>query len=299
MSSIKPVLEGDPAFDAVYRHMTAESPAALGKLGSIETELAYYRFKTRAMPHAVPIHQGMLMTLCRNAGMFPPKQDVAERMADELLKSLLFMNALPPWWLKTESLEMFGKFARTADYVDLPSLECFLSVNPRHWWTAALPKGTRVLVISPFADTIYQQTTQLDKVWASRPGLWAEGLEFQVLRFPLSFGVQDTATQQSMLTKWTDSLGLLQDFKAKMDALQYDVALIGVGIHSLPLVAHAKQRGKKAIHLGGATQIYFGIRGGRWDGMKEFQPLFTEFWVRPSEVERPVRYEQVEKGCYW
>ena len=72
MSSIKPVLEGDTAFDAVCRHMTGEGPAALGKLGSIETELAYYRFKTRAMPHAVPIHQGMLMTLCRNAGMFPP-----------------------------------------------------------------------------------------------------------------------------------------------------------------------------------------------------------------------------------
>lgn len=297
--STKPVLEGDDAFDAVYRHMTSESPAAIGKLGTIETELAYVRFKTRTMPQPVPIHQGMLATLCRNTGMFPPKQEVAEQMADELLKSLLFMNAIPPWWHKTESLELFGKFARTADYVDLPSLECFQSVNSEHWWTADLPKGTRVLVISPFTDTIQSQTTRLDKIWSSRPGLWAEGLEFKMLRFPLSFGVQDAATQQSMLQTWTNSLGLLKDFKAKMDAIEYDVALIGVGIHSLPLVAHAKQKGKKAIHLGGGTQIYFGIRGGRWDSMREFQPFFNEHWVRPSEEERPARYEQVEKGCYW
>jgi hypothetical protein len=102
-----------------------------------------------------------------------------------------------------------------------------------------------------------------------------------------------------MLEKWTDSLGLINDFKKQMDAIDYDVVLIGVGIHSLPLMAHAKQQGKRAIHLGGSTQLYFGIRGGRWDGEAAFEPFFNDAWVRPSEKERPTHYTSVEKGCYW
>ena len=79
----------------------------------------------------------------------------------------------------------------------------------------------------------------------------------------------------------------------------YDVVLVGAGIYSLPLVAHAKQRGKKGIHLGGSTQLFFGIRGSRWDSMKEFQGFFNEFWVRPAVEERPANFQMVERGCYW
>jgi len=84
-----------------------------------------------------------------------------------------------------------------------------------------------------------------------------------------------------------------------MDSIDYDIVLIGAGIHSLPLMAHAKQKGRKAIHLGGSTQLFFGIRGGRWDTMADFQQFFNEYWIRPSAKERPVNYTTVEKGCYW
>jgi hypothetical protein len=102
-----------------------------------------------------------------------------------------------------------------------------------------------------------------------------------------------------MMDRWTDSFGLLADFKKQMDSIDYDVVILGVGIYSLPLMAHAKQKGKRAIHLGGPTQLLFGIRGGRWDTMPEFQELFNEHWIRPSTEERPTHYTSVEGGCYW
>lgn len=289
-------LEGDDAFAKVYSQLTGETPAAIGKLGTIETELAYFRFKTRKAANPIQIHPQMIQTLCRNAGMFPPTQATAEKMADELLRSLLQLDSVPIWWIKEQSRELFGVFARAASYVSLQSLECFLSPNPEHWWTA---KKARVLVISPFTESIQAQVPHLDKVWAQRPGFWSSESTFTMLKFPLSFGVQDSSVQSYMIQTWTNSVGLIQDFQKKMDAIDYDIALIGVGIHSLPLVAYAKQKGKKAIHLGGATQLFFGVRGGRWDTMKEFQPLFNEHWIRPSVEERPVHFEQVEKGCYW
>lgn len=64
------------------------------------------------------------------------------------------------------------------------------------------------------------------------------------------------------------------------------------------------QMGKKAIHLGGGTQLLFGIKGKRWEGRyhgddTRFADLFNEYWTYPSENEKPQNAEKVEGGCYW
>ena len=41
----------------------------------------------------------------------------------------------------------------------------------------------------------------------------------------------------------------------------FDVAIIGCGAYGFPLAAKLKQAGKIVIHLGGATQLLFGIIG--------------------------------------
>ena len=57
--------------------------------------------------------------------------------------------------------------------------------------------------------------------------------------------------------------------------------------------------GKAGIHLGGATQILFGIKGQRWRDIKEFQPFFNEHWTDPIESEKPEKRNLVEGACYW
>ena len=59
--------------------------------------------------------------------------------------------------------------------------------------------------------------------------------------------------------------------------------------------------GKKSVHLGGATQVLFGIKGKRWEGeLKHIgDKFYNEYWVRPLESERPKNYLSVEQGCYW
>lgn len=78
----------------------------------------------------------------------------------------------------------------------------------------------------------------------------------------------------------------------------------------LPLAAHAKKQGKKAVHLGGSLQLLFGIKGRRWEdpyyGVKEwgipygsYSSLINEYWVRADKNEKPQNAMQVESGCYW
>ena len=87
--------------------------------------------------------------------------------------------------------------------------------------------------------------------------------------------------------------------KRDIENLDFDIAIIGAGPYGFLLASHVKKMGKKAVHLAGATQILFGIKGKRWEGKPFFQSLFNEYWVRPDESEKPAGFKKVESGCYW
>lgn len=81
----------------------------------------------------------------------------------------------------------------------------------------------------------------------------------------------------------------------------FDIALIGAGAFGLPLASYVKQLGKQAVHVGGALQLLFGIRGSRWeeDPGYRLNELLNQHWVRPLPEERPSGAERVENACYW
>jgi hypothetical protein len=79
----------------------------------------------------------------------------------------------------------------------------------------------------------------------------------------------------------------------------FDIAIIGGGAYGLPLSSFVKKLGKKAIHIGGATQILFGIKGARWDNHQIISNFYNEHWTRPLSSETPQNYQLIENGCYW
>ena len=80
---------------------------------------------------------------------------------------------------------------------------------------------------------------------------------------------------------------------------EFDVAILGCGAYGFPLAAHVKRLGKQSVHLGGATQILFGIKGRRWDTHDVISGLYNDYWVRPLPSETPAGHQSVEEGCYW
>lgn len=81
--------------------------------------------------------------------------------------------------------------------------------------------------------------------------------------------------------------------------IDFDIAIIGCGAYGLPLAVRIKHMGRKAVHMGGAHQLLFGIRGARWDNNEFLKPFYNEYWTRPSQSERPKNAERVEGACYW
>ena len=92
----------------------------------------------------------------------------------------------------------------------------------------------------------------------------------------------------------------LQSLQEQISKADFDFATVGCGGFSLMLLEHIKKMGKSSIHLGGANQLLFGIKGKRWDsGFSNKDWYGTSEWIRPLEEEIPKNKNLVENGCYW
>ena len=85
----------------------------------------------------------------------------------------------------------------------------------------------------------------------------------------------------------------------RVQKIDFDIALVGCGAYGMPLAAHCKQMGKQAVHLAGWLQVLFGIKGTRWDNNPRVSKFYNEYWIRPSQQNRPQGVEKVENACYW
>ena len=154
------------------------------------------------------------------------------------------------------------------------------------FWTKYL-KGKKVLVIHPFASTIEQQYRENRTKLFARTDFIPKFSSLTTIK-----AVQTIAGHQAGYKTWFEALDYM---KREIEKADFDIALIGCGAYGFPLAAHVKRMGKQAIHLGGVLQIYFGIKGKRWNDWG----LYNEHWVSPHAEEIPQGAEHVENGCYW
>jgi len=279
------ILDAQTGNDRIAQMLIEGRPRAMGKMGA--SELGGLRqFEANkdssGMCRAWGVHRKRL-TL--NAGVYPEDDATLSRFCPAYGQALGELDLLAVWFHHGER-RLLSKFAPNAMLVSLTALEPFYHQRP---WSRHL-EGKRVLVISPFADSIKSQYARRSQVWRSKPEV-LPAFELDTLRCPLS----------AMLIKpvHPDWFAALEAMQQEMNRRSYDVLLVGAGAWSLPLVIHAKRQGKWAIHLGGGTQVLFGVRGRRWDNNAFLQTVYNEAWVRPASADRPETLGKVENGCYW
>ena len=111
--------------------------------------------------------------------------------------------------------------------------------------------------------------------------------------------VQSAAGEKPPFKDWFEALEFM---KKEIKYSDFDIAIIGCGAYGLPLAGYCKSLGKKALHLGGGTQLLFGIKGKRWEKQYRdacYRDLFNEFWVYPDKKETPQNAIKIEGACYW
>lgn len=223
--------------------------------------------------------------LWRYSGVFPDSADEFARFQKSYLAALSEVDMLGLIAARGER-HLFEKYAKDPLRCDLGALEPYFSPKP---WSREL-KGRRVLVVHPFVDSIRAQYHERRQEIFADPDVLPE-FDLRLIRAP-----QTIAGNSDGYDSWSAAL---TDLQARVSGETFDVAILGCGAYGLPLGAFIKAQGKPCIHLGGATQILFGISGARWQSQPAFRALMTPAWRPPLESERPPGFEQVEKGCYW
>lgn len=262
-------------------------PFAAGKIGNCELMCIYNYFYFEQKQQPIQWSPTVIHETYYNTGVFPQTENARIEFVNEMVASLPFFDCLALWSLFDQNFEgrLIKKFSPQCELIDLQSLEPFYFGAP---WSEYL-KDKTVLVISPFEETIKEQYKKHKKIWKDSRVL----PEFKLitLKHPYPPGIDKSS-------KYSSWLEMVTDFKEKISNTEYDVAIVGTGASSLPLVAHCKKEGKKAIHLGGGLQILFGIKGGRWDN-NIGKYFYNDYWTRPLQTEIPEKYKNIEGGCYW
>lgn len=221
------------------------------------------------------------------SGFFPSTPETIKVFSEMMLSDCKEVDLLGCWRKRESWLSDY--LPTSIIRVDRERINPFFAKKP---WTLAL-KGKKVLVIHPFAKSIISQYNRKDLVF---PNGMLPDFKLKVIPAVQSLGGSNS------FESWFDAL---DSMKQEMDKCDYDIVLLGCGAYGFPLAAHAKRMGKKAIHIGGALQLYFGIIGKRWEsegykgGPSDYSILFNEYWVRPSDDETPTSANGVESGCYW
>lgn len=298
------VTDVSEASELIAEHLLRDEPCMIARYGSNELDtICNYMGVSRggniisaALPYILDRRpqwwwdEKLITRMHVVAGVFPGDADTMSRFAERMIDDSPQVDVLGSW--RPNESYMRPYFKPGIRFVDREKLNPFFAKKP---WTLAL-EGKKVLVVHPFVESIKQQYARKDRLF---PHPVLPDFQLQVLPAVMSHA------GNSRFADWFEALAFMEQ---EIDQADFDVALLGCGAYGFPLAAHIKRQGRKAVHIGGSLQLFFGIKGKRWEsegykgGPNDYSTLFNEYWVYPSTSERPAtiqRVESLEGNCYW
>lgn len=283
--------------DTISKIIINKTPSMIARYGSVESRaILNFTLKNKKLNDITAIYKhfkgdlnifwkhenSFLDTLVSNAGFFPNDEMYLSKFVDLMFDCSKNVDILGVW----NGYEEYLPIPQKTSLCKIRELEPWFFKKP---WSTAL-KGKKVLVIHPFEDDIKNQYLNKDLLYKNSKVL----PEFELKTIK---AVQTIAGEKSKFNNWFEAL---ESMKTKMNNIDFDVAIIGCGAYGFPLASHAKKLGKIGIHLGGVTQLLFGIKGKRWEEWEHYKELRLDdgkHWIFPSE--KPQNYKKIEHGCYW
>jgi hypothetical protein len=210
------------------------------------------------------------------SGVFPTDDATLDKFCRLYVKTAQSAELLALWNVGAEREVIRGCDATR--FTELRALEPYYHARP---WSAALA-GKRVLVVHPFRRTILAQYKKRTQLFPGKDVL-PELACLTVIQAVQGLGGQDTG-----YADWFDAL---TEMERRMDAVDYDVAIVGAGAYSLPLAAHARDTGHAAIQMSGATQLCLASRASAGTTT----PSFPSSTTPPGSVPTRPRASAIKK----
>lgn len=278
------VLKAEAGNQKLYEMVISGKPFAATRFGGTETKTIADVLYTRAGGKFGGVNDRTIERITQLSGFFPKDIKALYPFTDLYLECSPQIDLLGVWNIMLQGY-LADNYTKNAVLAELQMFEPYYFEQP---WTRAL-KGKKVVVIHPFAETIERQYKKRELLFKNENIL--QEFELRCVK-----AVQTLAGNTCEHETWFDALEWMYEETIKED---FDIALIGCGAYGLPLAVKLKKAGKQAVHVGGSLQLFFGIKGNRWDNHEVIGKLYNEHWVRPSETEVIKKADVVEGSCYW
>jgi hypothetical protein len=287
------IYNNESASDCIYNKLHSGNACLIARYGTTELSIVehflHHKGKNNCIfPEYLKANIGTL------SGFFPNTDNLLIRFASEFLDIITNIdiigvrkNSNESHFFDVENL-FINLYSKKSTLIDIEQLSPFFIEKP---WTRIL-YNKKVLVIHPFKDTIETQY-QKRKMIFENSDIYLP--EFNLITLRATQSLADSKYDLPYAT-WFDALN---DMRNKINYIDFDIALIGAGAYGIFLGNYIKSLGKQAIHIGGALQLFFGIKGKRWDNIDMFSKIYNKYWVYPAEHEKPRGMFNVEQGCYW
>ena len=298
------------ANDKIYNFLIAEEPCMIARFGTTELiTINNYLCTIQGNPFLLKIwnyisdkthlpwwNTDNFYFLDVYSGVFPPNEITSINFSKRYLEDIPLIDLLGSF----QYYEKFMPLKQNIANLHLETLYPFFVENPL---TSAL-KGKKVLIVHPFEETIQNQYKIREQLF-KHPDVLPE---FELITLK---AIQSAAGIRPNFKDWFEALRQMEN---QIDAIDFDICILGCGAYGLPLAAHVKRMGKKAFHIGGGLQLLFGIKGKRWDdpkyGIEAFKSykglmansyvsLYNENWIKPLEVDTPKTSNKIDDACYW
>lgn len=282
----KSILTKEEGNQLIYDLITDDQPRLICRMGSAELAvLINFHFKQKGKLkewNYAKINQGLF----RMNAVFPTTAKTLDTFSKLYLTCLPTIDAFAIWYNYGEQIFHQSYFSEALLF-PIESLEPFRFNRP---WSRAL-EGKKVLVVLPFEDSVKKQYQSKHLLFANKKVL--PDFELIVYR-PFNSYTDEPA-------EGCDWFWYLEMMKQQIAFLEFDIALVAAGPFGLPLAVSIKNMGKKAVHVGGALQLLFGIKGSRWEERPEFAAFMNEYWIKPSGDEVPAQKVKttIDNSSYW
>jgi hypothetical protein len=288
VTTCRPFLEFGSAIVRILGHPHG---MMYGKIGTTELQALEYSdrcIRSNWLPGATWRRQAHRLFI--DSGVFPAERDEFEYFLNIYKESIRKLDAICLWQDEGSFLQAYESaiakdLCPMADRIEPATFSPFSIYEHL--------QGAKILVVSPFVRSMKTQIDHLPDVFGQYS--WAKTLKDMRQRCEFVRCPFFSYLEKSPFSSWREGLAKMTD-----EILQhrFDLALIGAGAWSLPLLANLKSEGRKGLHTGGSTQLFFGIRGRRWNFYSDLG-VFNPHWIIPLPEDTPKDFQKKEGGCYW
>ena len=275
---------------AIQKALFSNTGLIVGRLGTIEFEICW----------ASEITTDAANMLERNAGVFPSSVESIRKWVSATKEAFQGADILATGWyapiVKREQL-LLKAWNVNASQIMLRGIEPYYSSHKSRWTNAL--EGQKVCVVSSFTHSMASQIKKGEvAIWPQAEGsIWPSNVQWSWVNTgyapSMSLG---RASWENDPSSWEEAVSYVVE---RVIASNASIVLIGCGGLGMIIANELKRKGKICIVMGGAIQVLFGIKGGRWKTHDVISKLWNEEWIYPSVEETPGCATAVENSCYW